>query len=228
MSDDPDAIARLERRVAVLEDAVRKLIALRTGADILQPTPRLRPLPRTESTAPTPWAPASPAPQRPTQDLEQWFGQRGLLVVGVLALLAAAAFFLKYAFDRNWIPPLVRSLLAIAAGIVVAVWGHGRVKSGMRRYGAGLIGAGAGLVYLGVWAAAGPYALVDRRMGVLLLAASTVAVTTLALHHEIENLALWALVGAYLAPALLPPPVPNQMAFLGYLEVVGIGTGVLA
>lgn len=228
MSEEPDAIERLERRVAVLEDAVRRLIALRTGADILQPAPRPRPLARAESTTPTPWAPAPPAAERPTQDLEQWFGQRALLVVGVLALLAAAAFFLKYAFDRNWIQPLVRSLLAIAAGAGVAVWGHERIKSGMRRYGAGLIGAGAGLVYLGVWAAAGPYALVDRRVGVLLLAASTVVVTTLALHHEIEHLALWALAGAYLAPALLPPPVPNQMAFLGYLEVVGIGTGVLA
>jgi hypothetical protein len=228
VSEEPDAIERLERRVALLEDAVRRLIALRTGADILQPAPRLRPLPKTQSTTPTPWAPAPPPVERPAQDLEQWFGQRGLLVVGVLALLAAAAFFLKYAFDRNWIPPLVRSLLAIVAGAGVAAWGHERIRSGMRRYGAGLIGAGAGLVYLGVWAAAGPYALVDRRVGVLLLAASTVAVTTLALHHEIENLALWALVGAYLAPALLPPPVPDQMAFLGYLEVVGIGTAVLA
>ena len=226
--DAPGAIERLERRVALLEETVRKLIALRTGADIVQPAPRPRPLRRAENDPPTPWAPAPTPAARPTQDLEQWFGQRGLLVVGVVALLAAAAFFLKYAFDRNWIPPLVRSLLAIAAGSVVAVWGHERVTSGMRRYGGGLIGAGAGLVYLGVWAAAGPYALVDRRVGVLLLAASTVAVTMLALHHEIEHLAMWALAGAYLAPALLPPPVPDQMAFLGYLEVVGIGTGVLA
>jgi len=235
VSEAPDAIERLERRVAMLEDAVRRLIALRTLPDALPPqptppTPRTRPRPERvfdvdATTLAHPPATVAPAP---AVDLEQWFGQRGLLVVGVLALLAAAAFFLKYAFDRNWIQPLVRSLLAIVAGTGVAIWGHERIGRGMRRYGAGLIGAGAGLVYLGVWAAAGPYALVDRRVGVLLLAASTVVVTTLALHHEIENLAMWALAGAYLAPALLPPPVPNQMAFLGYLEVVGIGTGVLA
>lgn len=229
MSEEPDAVERLERRVAMLEDAVRRLIALRTLPDALpapprpppRTQPRREPAPYVESTTPAVVAP-------PARDLEQWFGQRGLLVVGVLALLAAAAFFLKYAFDRNWIPPLLRSLLAIVAGVGVAVWGEERIRSGMRRYGAGLIGAGAGLVYLGVWAAAGPYALVDRRVGVLVLAASTALVTTLALHHEIENLAMWALAGAYLAPTLLPPPVPNQLAFLGYLEVVGIGTGVLA
>src|SRR5881409_2419561 len=77
----------------------------------------------------------------------------------------------------GWIPPLVRSLLAVAAGIGVAAWGEDRIRHGMRRYGAAMIGAGGGLVYLGLWAAAGPYALLDRRAGVLLLAASSVAVT---------------------------------------------------
>ncbi len=146
----------------------------------------------------------------------------------MLALLAAGAFFLKYAFDREWIPPVMRAALAILAGAGVAAWGDLRIRRGMRRYGASLIGAGAGLAYLGLWALAGPYALVDRRVGVILLAASTVIVTMFALHYEIEALAIWALAGAYLAPALLPPPVPNQEAFLGYLEIVGIGTGILA
>jgi len=226
--DAPDVIERLERRVSLLEDAVRRLIALQTGTNPLQlpvrPRPRREPVYEVDATT----LASPPGPVPPTRDLEEWFGQRGLLVVGVVALLAAGAFFLKYAFDRNWISPLVRSLLAIVAGVGVAAWGHGRINGGMRRYGASLIGAGAGLVYLGLWAAAGPYALVDRRVGVLLLAASTVGVTLLGLHHEIEGLAIWALAGAYLAPALLPPPVPDQEAFLGYLEVVGIGTGILA
>src|SRR5690242_20234560 len=107
-------------------------------------------------------------------------------------------------------------------------WGEGRLRGGLRRYGAALIGAGGGLIYLGLWAAAGPYALIDRRTGVLLLAGSTVMVSWLALRHEVEGLALWALVGAYLAPMLLRPLVPDPRAFLGYLEVVGLATGLLA
>ena len=233
MTDEQrDAIERLERRVATLEEVVRRLMDARTAYELSRPLPR-RPL----AAAPPPATPAAPAPApapapeaaaaRAT-DLEQWFGQRGLLAVGVAALLAAAAFFLKYAFDRGWIPPLVRSLGAIVVGIGVGVWGHERIGQGMRRYGASLIGAGGGLVYLGLWAAAGPYGLLERRVGILLLAATTVAVTLLALHHEIEGLAIWALSGAYLAPLLLAPPVPNPEAFLGYLEVVGLGTGILA
>jgi len=229
-----DELQRLERRVEVLEQMVRQLLAAGAAPALPrppQPTPYRTPEARRyspPSPSPSPVQPPVPPPQAPAQDLEQWFGQRGLLVVGVLALLTAAGFFLKYAIDRGWIAPVVRSLLAIAAGVGLAAWGEARIRGGLRRYGAAMIGAGGGLVYLGLWAAAGPYGLVERRIGVVLLAGCTVAVTLLALRHEIEGLAIWALAGAYLAPILLAPLRPNPEAFLGYLEVVGLGTGLLA
>src|SRR6266550_3488865 len=200
-----DALQRLERRVEVLEQMVRRVLAGGAAPERIAPEPQ-RPA------VASPPAPLSPPPERPrysppvtaAPDLEQWFGQRGLLFVGVLALLMATGFFLKYAFDRGWIAPLVRSLLAIVAGIGLTAWGEARIHAGLRRYGAAMIGAGGGLAYLGLWAAAGPYGLLERRIGVLLLAACTVVVT------------------------LLPPPTPNPEAFLGYLEVIGLGTGLLA
>src|SRR5438445_4824559 len=225
-----EGLQRLERRVEVLEQMVRQLLAAGAAPERITtaaPPASLsrRPL-STPYPAPEPYR-DSPAPA-PAPDLEQWFGQRGLLIVGVLALLAAAGFFLKYAIERGWIAPVVRSLLAIAAGVCLAAWGESRIRGGLRRYGAAMIGAGGGLAYLGVWAAAGPYGLVERRIGVVLLAGCTVVVTLLALRHEIEGRAIWALAGAYLAPILLAPLRPNPEAFLGYLEVIGLGTGLLA
>ena len=234
MTDEQkDAIEQLERRVATLENMVRRLTFVATGEQ-LRGT-------RAPAPAPAPPSPSSPQPparlfpiatvadkaRAGSEDLEQWFGQRGLLAVGVAALLIAAALFLKYAFDRGWIPPLVRSVGAVVAGIAVAAWGHERILKGMRRYGAAMIGAGGGLVYLGLWAAAGPYALMERRIGIVALAITTVAVTMLALHHEIEGLAIWALGGAYLAPLILAT-APNPQGFLGYLEVIGLGTAITA
>lgn len=222
------AIEQLERRVATLENLVRRLTHVEAASGrVREVTARSHAVPKTSPPAVRAALPTPPSSPLRSTDLEQWFGQRGLLAVGVAALLIAAAFFLKYAFDRGWIPPPLRSLGAIVAGIGVGAWGHERIGRGMRRYGAALIGAGGGLAYLGLWAAAGPYALVERRIGILLLAATTVAVTLLALHHEIEGLAIWALSGAYLAPIILAT-APNPQAFLGYLEVVGLGTGILA
>jgi len=221
-----DALQRLERRVEVLEQMVRRLVAAGAAPERIASPPAPLPLHATPARAPE--QPRYSPPPTAAPDLEQWFGQRGLLIVGVLALLTAAGFFLKYAIDRGWIAPVVRSLLAIVAGIGLAAWGEARIRAGLRRYGAAMIGAGGGLAYLGLWAAAGPYGLLEHRIGVLLLAACTVVVTLLALRHEIEGLAIWALAGAYLAPLLLPPHTPNPEAFLGYLEVIGLGTGLLA
>ncbi|HYS21739.1 MAG TPA: DUF2339 domain-containing protein, partial [Gemmatimonadales bacterium] len=230
VSDAPhDALQRLERRVEVLEQMMRRLVAPGAAAERISAAPE-------PAAVASPPAPRSRPPERPhyspptatAPDLEQWFGQRGLLFVGVLALLTAVGFFLKYAIDRGWIAPLVRALFAVAGGIGLAAWGEARIRAGLRRYGAAMIGAGGGLAYLGLWAAAGPYGLLERRIGVLLLAACTVVVTLLALRHEIEGLAIWALAGAYLAPVLLAPPTHNPEAFLGYLEVIGLGTGLLA
>ncbi|HLZ46105.1 MAG TPA: DUF2339 domain-containing protein [Gemmatimonadales bacterium] len=223
MSDkEKEAIEQLERRVATLENIVRRLTVVAGSTE-----PRARPLPSPPPSAP-PSRPAAPGVTVTAKtDLEQWFGQRGLLAVGVAALLLAAAFFLKYAFDQGWVPPLVRTIGSVIGGIGVAAWGHERIARGMRRYGAAMIGAGGGLVYLGLWAAAGPYALIERRIGILLLAATTVAVTMLALHHELEPLAIWALGGAYLAPLILQT-APNPQGFLGYLEIIGLGTAITA
>ena len=227
MSDQQkETIEALERRVATLENIVRRLTFL-ANTDPAQAQPPAPPVRQGAPRPPRAAIPTTTAAPKPTTDLEQWFGQRGLLAVGVLALLAAAAFFLKYAFDRGWISPLFRALGAIVAGIAVAGWGHERILRGMRSYGAALIGAGGGLTYLGLWAAAGPYGLLEPRLGILLLAGTTVAVTMLALHHEIEGLAIWALGGAYLAPIILAS-APNPLGFLAYLEVIGLGTAILA
>jgi len=224
--EQKDIIEQLERRVATLENMMRRLTFVANTAEQLRGTRSSSPTSRPQVT-PVVHAALPDKPPSRQDDLEQWFGQRGLLAVGVAALLIAAALFLKYAFDRGWISPVLRSIGAVAAGIAVAAWGHYRIAQGMRRYGAAMIGAGGGLVYLGLWAAAGPYALMDRRIGILLLALTTVAVTMLALHHEIEGLAIWALCGAYLAPLILAT-APNPQGFLAYLEVIGLGTAITA
>ena len=139
MSDDQkETIEALERRVATLENIIRRLTFTPESAAPLAPPASPRPArpPAVHATFPT----VKPA-ERPGPDLEQWFGQRGLLGVGVLALLTAMAFFLKYAFERGWISPLLRAVGAIVLGIAVAAWGHERIMRGMRNYGAALIGA---------------------------------------------------------------------------------------
>lgn len=237
-----DRIEQLERRVAQLEGIVRQLSALILPAGAARAR-ELPSAPRAISAAATTQSPPSPAnaprvalrPQveiTPTPDRvidwEQWVGQRGLLVVGVLALLATGGFFLNYAIQHGWIAPIVRVSGTVAVGVALGIWGDHLVRRGMLRYGAAILGGGGGLVYLGIWAAAGPYALVSREIGVLLLAATSGVVVAMAVRHSVEALAIWALAGAYLAPLFLASAEPSPAKFLAYMAVVGTSLMVLA
>jgi uncharacterized membrane protein len=250
---DPQALERLERRIADLERAVGELVALtglrdtpippRRPAALAPPSAPLAAPPSRPAEPPSaqlpgalpvrePRVPPAPVPKRAPAatafDLEQWVGGRGLLVVGVVALLASGGFFLKLAFDRGWIAPWLRVAGAVAAGMAVAVFGERQALRGLRRYGLALVGAGAGLAYLGIWAAAGPYALASRQAGVVLIMVLTAVVAWRAVVHHAEPLALWALLGAFMAPLFLPTPDAQAAVFLGYLAVLGFAAGMLA
>lgn len=148
--------------------------------------------------------------------------------MGVLALLAAAGFFLKHAFERGWISPELRVAGGIAAGLAIALGGERLVARGLRAYGAALIGAGGGLAYLAAWAAAAPYGLLSKPIGTGLLFALTAAVGLRAAHHQIEGLTVWALLGAYLAPIFLPQPSARPEWLWAYLALVGGTAGWVA
>ena len=230
-----DRVEQLERRIAALERLVRQLLspgvpsrAVPAAEQHEAPAPPLAPPAHQVVVRPRANVKPSNAPPDRAVDWEQWVGQRGLLAVGVLALLATGGFFLNYAIQHGWIPAVVRASGAIVAGVALAVWGDRLVQRGMLRYGATIIGGGGGLVYLGIWAAAGPYALVGREIGVLLLAATSGVVVVLAIRHNVEGLAIWALAGAYLAPLFLASAEPMPAKFLAYMAVVGTSLMVLA
>ncbi len=157
MSTD-DRIDRLERRIEVLESLLRARAS--GSADAASQTAPVE-IPVEVSVEPAerrnPSVPSMPSPSsvgRRTASLvesEQWIGQRGLLAVGVLALILAAGYLLKLSFDRGWISPVLRCTGGAVAGVVVGAIGwrlHGRYRT----YGAALIGCGAAIIYLSVWA----------------------------------------------------------------------------
>jgi len=237
MSEERQAIERLEARLARLEAIVRHLARHLPDAT---PEPPSEPAPAEPLAAP----PRPPRPdlreavraptvreggrKRATSDLETWIGQRGLLAVGVVALIAAGGFFLTYAFERGWIPPVLRASGAVMAGFALALAGDRLVRRGLRRYGAALAGAGGALAYLGFWAAAASYALIPTRVALVLLFVTAVGVAFLAARHRVEPLAWWALFGAYLAPFFLADRSAGIEVLLAYLLVVGAASAGLA
>src|SRR5258708_16761749 len=78
-------------------------------------------------------APPPPPPRIPTRvkptfpadsgiDLESRIGSHWLNRIGIAALLIGLSYFLKFAYENNWIGPFGHRTIAIRARIAVVVW----------------------------------------------------------------------------------------------------------
>ena len=237
-----ERIARLEERVSRLEEALSRAAGQRgsgagtqqgsgvTGPTIGQRTAALPPSPSVESPR-RPTAPPRPAPQprSPAALLssEQWIGQRVLLAVGVVALILAAGYLLRLSFDRGWISPVMRCIGGVISGVAVGAIGW-RLQPRYRTYGAALIGCGAAIIYLSVWAAARLYGVLPTTTGIFALALVSVALAMIAYAIDVEALGTTAALGAFFAPILLGQDRADAGLLLLYLACMAAGLGLVA
>jgi uncharacterized membrane protein len=231
MSDDA-RLARLEARVEVLERLVREVLAAAPPRTPAAPSPPPPSRPSTPTPVPVadvfPRGADAPAPSRGPLVTEQWLGQKALLTVGVVFLILAAGYLLKLSFDRGWISPLARCVGGALGGAVVGVIGwrlHGR---GLRTYGAALLGTGAAIIYLAVWAAARLYQFLPPGQAVAGLALVSLGLAAVAWAVGLEALLATAALGAFLAPLLIGEEAGSADLLLAYLGTMGAALGWVA
>lgn len=158
---------------------------------------------------------------------ERWIGQRVFLGIGVVALLMATGYLLKLSFERGWISPVMRCAGGVAAGIGVGALGW-RLEPRYRTYGAALVGAGAGIIYLSIWAASRLYEVLPFASGIVALALVSVGLAMIAYAINVEALGITAALGAFFAPVLLGRNAANADLLLLYLASMAAGLGLVA
>ncbi|XHR28288.1 MAG: DUF2339 domain-containing protein [Chthoniobacteraceae bacterium] len=92
-----------------------QLPKIEKAAENRESSPSLRPRPEA--------AKQKPAPAVPAISLEQFMGAKLFAWIGGLALFFGIAFFIKYSFEQNLIPPQVRAATGFLAGIGLLVGG---------------------------------------------------------------------------------------------------------
>jgi hypothetical protein len=145
----------------------------------------------------------------------------------VVALILAAGYLLRLSFDRGWISPVMRCIGGACAGFIVGAVGW-RLHPRYRTYGAALIGCGAAIIYLCVWAAARLYDVLPPTTGIVGLALVSVALAMIAYAIDVEALGTTAALGAFFAPLLLGRDYADADLLLLYLACMAAGLGLVA
>ncbi len=224
---------RIEELETILKNAPKQVVSMKRESEAV------RPLSVEELSRPYDEGMASPSPApapapRPTyamssedtptvpQETQEETSARWLGRIGAIAVFLGMVFFLKYAFDQNWIGPRGRVAIGILIGIItVGIGQKFRVK--YLNYSDILVACGVGILYLSIYASYGFYHLVAPAAALMLMALVTAFALILAVVDGSIGLALFATVGGFLTPLLLSTG-ENQLVGLSlYMIILDIG-----
>lgn len=228
-------IASLSRSVEQLGTRVDALEASRAPVPPPPPPaepPVAAPVEAAPPPAPPPAEPPAPAPVEavpppapPTRgiDLESIIAGRWLNRVGIVALLLAVGFFLKYAFDNEWIGPAGRVAIGLLFGAGLVVYSQFLMRRGYLYFSEGIAGTGAGVLYLSLYAAWGFYQLVPQAVAFAGMVVVTAAFAAIAVGRQSQRLSILALAGGLMTPGLLSTGEDQQIVLFSYLLVLNAG-----
>jgi len=161
-------------------------------------------------------------------ELESVIGGRWLNRIGIVALLVAVSYFLKLAFDNNWIGPAGRVATGIVLGALMLPWSQWLAGRGYSYFSDGIAALGQSTLFLSVWAGCQYYLLYSRAAGFAALISITVVMAALAIGRNSERIAVMSLLGGLLAPILASSGQDQQVALFAYLLLLGAGALVIA
>lgn len=148
-----------------------------------------------------------------------------VLKIGVIILFFGVSFLLKYAAQRNMLPIEFR-LAGVASGGVGMLslgWWFRRSNS---VYGLVLQGGGFGLLYLVIFATARLYSFVPIPIALLLMIVLVTLSCLFAIIQNARSLAVFAIIGGFLAPVLMSPGDEGHVVLFSYYVL--LNTGILA
>lgn len=157
------------------------------------------------------------------QDFEQNIGQKWMTYAGAFILILAVGFFVKYAFDNQWIGPTARVGLGILIGIVLLVVGDRSIRKKMRPIGQGLTGAGLAVLYISLFAGGAYYKIIPESANFGILIAVTALGLTIAVLHNAPAISFLAVLGAVLTPFLVGGYQGTKSLLPVYLIVLDAG-----
>jgi uncharacterized membrane protein len=162
------------------------------------------------------------------ENFEALLAGRWLNYVGILALLFAVTFFLKYAFDNDWVGPRGRVGIGILLGAALYPWSQRLLDKGYKYFSEGIAALGAAVLYLSLWAGWHYYTIFPQSTAFTLMIVVTVATFVIAAGRDSERIALLAQVGGLITPLLVSTGENHEVALFSYLAILGAAVLSLA
>src|SRR6059058_2832622 len=169
-------------------------------------------------------------PIRPPIDWEQFMGAKLFAWIGGLALFLGVAFFVKYSFEHNLIPPELQVAIGFVIGVSILISGL-LLKRKENAVTAQTLCATGILVLYAVTIACRSYnhfAFFGLIPTFLLMTLITAVAFLLAVRMNAIVVAVLGIAGGFLTPALLSTGQDHPLGLFGYIALLDIGLLAIA
>ncbi len=218
----------LEREIRELRNRVAQLEKL-LGQKASPPPPKSTPQSQPVATHPPTSITIPPVPKKSRINLEKSIGVRWFNIVGAVAIILGIGYFLQYAIENDWIGPVGRVSLGLLSGVGILVWGDFiRASNRYRVLSLGMAGVGISALYLSFFAAFSFYDLLPQGVAFLCMLATTALSIFMAVRYNSLTIALIAMFGGFVTPALLSTGENKPIGLFSYLFILNAGVLVLA
>jgi len=160
-------------------------------------------------------------------DLETVIAGRWFNRIGIVAVLVSVSYFLKLAFDNNWIGPSGRVAIGILLGAVMMPWSSWLLRRGYSYFSEGIVALGEATLFVSVWAGCQYYHLYSTDVGFFGMILITSAMAAIALGRDSQRIAVLCMLGGYATPALVSTGQDHQVVLFTYLLILGGGLLVM-
>jgi uncharacterized membrane protein len=142
--------------------------------------------------------------------------------IGIAALVLGVAFFIKYAFDHDWISPAGRVMIGILIGAVLVALGQWLRKKYLS-YSDLLTGGGMAILYLSIYSSCGYYHLVDPMMAFMGMIVVTAVGVILSMIDATVTLSVVAFIGGFLTPFIIGTGTIDPWIVFIYITILNAG-----
>lgn len=165
------------------------------------------------------------APPRPPIDWEQFMGAKLFAWIGGLALFLGVAFFVKYSFEHNLIPPELRVAIGFIVGAGLLIGGLLLKRKENAVTAQTLCATGILVLYAVTFACRSYYhfAFFGLIPTFLLMALITAVAFLLAVRLNALVVAVLGIAGGFLTPVLLSTGQDHPLGLFGYIALLDVG-----
>ncbi len=171
-------------------------------------------------------------PHKPTfmernPDMEKFIGENLVSKIGIVILVLAIGYFVKFAIDNDWIGPVGRVGIGILCGAILVGVAH-YFRNSYKAFSSVLAGGGLAVFYFTITLAFHQFHLFSQTIAFIIMVVITCFAVLLSQLYNRQEVAIIALIGGFATPFMVSTGSGNYKTLFSYLIILNTGLLVIA